>query len=381
MSALLKYLEKKPPYYNHIDYERMPRIFRAVSHNFHLSKTVHITGTNGKGSTGRFLAQMLESAGLRVGHYTSPHILEFNERFYRNGMCVGYDELDMLHKRLLEILGTYESELSYFEYITLLAFLAYEECDYMILEAGVGGEFDATNVVPKELSIVTPISLDHQDLLGKTIKEIAFTKLQSVNNAAVIAPQEFDEAVEIIKQREVILRLEFIYVKKNEYENDVEKYAALHALPPFLKDNLLVALRAAAALEVEVDLSRIKKLNLRGRFEKIAANIIIDVGHNIDAAKAAVEFFKDKKVIFVYNSYKDKDYKAILKILAPIIKRAEIINIKNPYRPSAEKEIKAVLADMDIEVEDFSKIDKNDEYFVFGSFGAAETFLRYFHEK
>ncbi|MDR2080723.1 MAG: bifunctional folylpolyglutamate synthase/dihydrofolate synthase [Campylobacteraceae bacterium] len=381
MSVLLKYLEKKPPYYDHIDYGRMPRIFRAVSHNFHFPKIVHIIGTNGKGSTGRFLAQIFESAGLRVGHYTSPHILEFNERFYKNGAHMAYDELDALHEKLLKILGAYESELSYFEYATILAFLAYEECDYMILEAGVGGEFDATNIAPKELSIVTPISLDHQDLLGKTIKEIAFTKLQSVNNAAVIAPQEFYEAVEIIKQREAILRLEFIYVKKNEYNSGVEKYAALHNLPPFLKENLLTALHAAAALGFEADLSKIKKLNLKGRFEKIAANITIDAGHNISAAKVAAEFFKDKKVILVYNSYKDKDYKTILNILSPIIKRVEIIEIKNPHRSSAEKEIKAALADMGIEAKDFDKIDKNNEYLVFGSFSVVEKFLRYFHEK
>ncbi|MDR2790711.1 MAG: bifunctional folylpolyglutamate synthase/dihydrofolate synthase [Campylobacteraceae bacterium] len=381
MSALLKYLEKKPPYYDHIDYERMPRIFRAVSHNFHLPKTVHVVGTNGKGSTGRFLAQILESAGLKVGHYTSPHILEFNERFYKDGAHMGYDELDALHERLLAILGIYESELSYFEYATLLAFLAYEECDYMILESGVGGEFDATNAAPKELSIVTPISFDHQDLLGKTIKEIAFTKLQSVNNKAVAAPQEFDEAVEIIKQREAILRLEFIYVKKDEYNSGVEKYAALHALPPFLKENLFTALHAAAALGVEADLSKIKKLNLNGRFQKIAANITIDVGHNISAAKAAAEIFKGKKVVLIYNSYKDKDYKAVLNILSPIIKRVEIIDIQNPYRQSAEKEIKAALLDMGAEVKDFSRIDKNEEYFIFGSFGVAEAFLRYFYEK
>ncbi|MDR1614698.1 MAG: bifunctional folylpolyglutamate synthase/dihydrofolate synthase [Campylobacteraceae bacterium] len=381
MSRLLKYLDTKPLYYDHIDYGRMPRIYRAVSHEFHLPKTVHVAGTNGKGTTGRFLAQILESAGLKVGHYTSPHILEFNERFYKNGAYMEYDELDRLHERLLTILQEYERELSYFEYATFLAFLAYEDCDYMILEAGVGGEFDATNVAPKELSVITPISLDHQELLGQTIKEIAYTKLQSVNNPAVIAPQEFSETVEIIKQREAILGLEFIYVQKNEHESSVEKYAALHSLPLFLKDNLTTAMRAAEKLDIDIDLEKVKKLNLKARCEKIAPNITIDVGHNAGAAKVIAEIFKGKKIVFVYNSYKDKDYNSVLEILAPIIKRVEIIEIKNPYRADAKQEIRATLINMGITVKDFSGINTNDDYLVFGSFGVVNTFLGYFNEK
>ncbi|MDR0761739.1 MAG: bifunctional folylpolyglutamate synthase/dihydrofolate synthase [Campylobacteraceae bacterium] len=379
--SVLKYLETKPLYYDHIDYERMPRIFRAISHNFHLPKAVHIVGTNGKGSTGRFLAQILESNGLKIGHYTSPHILEFNERIYRDGACVGYDELNALHERLLKILGAYEGELSYFEYATLLAFLAFKECDYMILESGVGGEFDATNVVPKELSVVTPISLDHQDLLGKTIKEIAFTKLQSVNNIAVIAPQEESAATEIIKQREAILGLKFIYVYKDEYESSVEKYTLKYSLPNILKENLLTAVSAAKALGFEADSNKLKKLSLKGRFEKIAPNITIDVGHNISAAKSAVKIFSGKKVILVYNSYKDKDYNRILKILMPIIKSVEIIELTNQYRADAKNEIRKILIEQGVDVKDFNGINQDSEYLVFGSFGVAEIFLRYFNEK
>ncbi|MDR0665843.1 MAG: bifunctional folylpolyglutamate synthase/dihydrofolate synthase [Campylobacteraceae bacterium] len=380
MSVLLKYLEKKPLYYDHIDYGRMPRIFNAVSHNFRFPKAVHVIGTNGKGSTGRFLAQILEDTGLKIGHYTSPHILEFNERFYKDGACVGYDELDILHERLLKILGAYESELSYFEYATFLAFLAYEKCDYMILEAGVGGEFDATNVAPKALSVVTPISLDHQDLLGKTIKEIAFTKLQSVNNVAVIAPQEESAAIEIIQQREAVLGLEFIYVHKDEYESGVERYADRYLLPRMLKENLLVALNAAKTLGFDADLSKLKKLSLKGRFERIAPNITIDVGHNISAAKRAAEIFSGKKVVLVYNSYKDKDYNCILKILMPIIKSVEIIELANPYRMDAKDEIKKILIEQRVNVKNFDGINQDNEYLVFGSFGVAEKFLRYFNE-
>jgi dihydrofolate synthase/folylpolyglutamate synthase len=105
------------------------------------------------------------------------------------------------------------------------------------------------------------------------------------------------------------------------------------------------------------------------------------VGHNISAAKIAAEIFSGKKVILVYNSYKDKDYNHILKIMMPIVKSVEIIELANPYRADAKHEIRKVLVEQGVDVKDFVGINQDDEYLVFGSFGVAERFLRYFNEK
>ncbi|MDR3177941.1 MAG: bifunctional folylpolyglutamate synthase/dihydrofolate synthase [Campylobacteraceae bacterium] len=378
---LQKYLSNKPLYCEHIDYDRMPRVFKSISHNFKFPKVIHVVGTNGKGTTGRYIAKMLELEGFKTGHYTSPHILEFNERIYKNGKVISNDELEVLHVRLLGILKDYADELSYFEYATLLAFLYFEDCDYAVIEAGVGGEFDATNAAPKILSVVTPISIDHQDLLGNSIKEIALTKLRSVNSKAVIAPQKYEEALGIIRQREAICGFEFLYVDENEKEAEVEKYAEKFSLPSFLKQNLLTAYKAVKFLGIFSDLSKLQALDLRGRCEQIAPNITLDVGHNIDAAKALVRHFDDKKIVLIYNSYKDKDYAGVLNILKPIIKRLELIDITNPMRQHAKQEIKKLLKTLNVKCENYRQANKNDEYLVFGSFGVAESFLKSLHEK
>jgi dihydrofolate synthase/folylpolyglutamate synthase len=379
--SLQEYLSDKPLYYEHIDYERMPKIFKSISHNFKFPKIVHVIGTNGKGSVGRYLTKMLELEGLRVGHYTSPHILEFNERIYKNGKNISDDELETLHVKLLGILKDYEKELSYFEYTTLLAFLYFEDCDYAVLEAGVGGEFDATNTAPKILSVVTPISIDHQGLLGNSLREIAFTKLRSVNNFAVIAHQKYEEVLNIIKQREAVCGFEFLYVDENEKNEEVEKYSEKFSLPLFLKQNLLTAFKAVNFLGVFPDLSKLEALDLRGRCEKIAPNITVDVGHNIDAAKVLAEHFNNKKVVLVYNSYKDKDYAGVLNILKSIVKRIELIDIINSERQDAKKEITELLNFLHIEHKDYKHINKNDEYLVFGSFGVVESFLKSLNER
>ena len=197
---LTAYLEAKPLYYTEIDYTRMPRVYATIESALPTPKIIHLVGTNGKGSTGRFLANALLKNGLSVGHYTSPHILKFNERIWIDGEDVSDYILEQAHEKLYMILGKEMSDaLTYFEYTTLLALVVFEECDLMVLEAGLGGEFDATNVCDKELSIITPIGMDHQAFLGDTIKEIASTKIRSIQKKVLLSPQVYDEVVEVAK--------------------------------------------------------------------------------------------------------------------------------------------------------------------------------------
>ncbi len=171
------FLEAKPLYYDKIDHERVHKAYAILKTKIRHPKTLHLVGTNGKGSTGRMVAHLAFKAGLLVGHYSSPHILKFNERIWLDGVDASDEILELAHQELFGLLGNAISDsLSYFEYTTLLAFVVFQTCDLMVLEAGLGGEFDATNVCDKELSILTPIGLDHQDFLGETIEEIATTK-------------------------------------------------------------------------------------------------------------------------------------------------------------------------------------------------------------
>jgi len=198
---LFDFLNQKPLYYKEIDHERVHLAYALLKPQVKHPKTVHIVGTNGKGSTGRMLAHLAYKSGLSVGHYSSPHILKFNERIWLNGLDASDEILEIAHQKLFGILGQEMSEaLSYFEYTTLLAFIVFEDCDLMVLEAGLGGEYDATNVCDKELSIITPIGIDHQAFLGETIEEIAATKIRSIQKKVLLAPQVYDEVGEVAKE-------------------------------------------------------------------------------------------------------------------------------------------------------------------------------------
>ena len=379
MSKYSIFLEKKPLFYKKIDYDRMPKIWQKIKSNFSLPKIIHIVGTNGKGTTGRFLSWYLLKSGYQVGHYSSPHILAFNERIWLNGKDSKECKLQEAHEFLLKILDKDDIEaLSYFEYTTLMAIYLFQECDYAIMEAGMGGEFDATNVFDKIVSLVTTIDIDHQDFLGNSIEEIAYTKLRSITNVAIVGTQTNDIVYQVAK---ILQEENGILIKKytdfiDEYDKiEAKKLSEKKGWPNFLKDNLLLSISAIKFLDIKLKYEYFEDIELFGRFQKIKDNIIVDVGHNTLAAKKIKEMFKDKKIILIYNSYKDKKYKMILQILKPIIKRVEILKINSP-RVEKENILQNVLNDLDIENKFFKNIDEKENYLVFGSFSVVEEFLK-----
>ncbi|MBF7043892.1 Mur ligase family protein, partial [Campylobacter volucris] len=183
-------LAKKEMFYKKISRFFMFAMYEKYKNVFCKTKNIQIIGTNGKGSTGRFLAMLLKQEGFLVGHYTSPHIFKFNERFWLNGTIVDDESLEQAHKILEDKMKQDLSRLSYFEYATFLALVLFEKCDYIVFEAGVGGEYDATSVFDKEFTIFTNIGFDHQELLGKTLKNIARTKLKAMKDKAIISSSQ-----------------------------------------------------------------------------------------------------------------------------------------------------------------------------------------------
>ncbi len=376
---LQEFLENKPLYYNEIDYARMPRVYEKIKSHFNISKIVHIVGTNGKGTTGRFLAAALVYQGFKVGHYTSPHILEFNERIWLNGSNVTNAELELAHEQLQVILTTKDSEqLSYFEYTTLLAMLVFKMCDYIILEAGLGGEYDATAVFAKVLTLVTPIDLDHEAFLGNSIKAIATTKLNAMQNNVILAKQKFHEVESIakeiasIKGAKIYTTKDFLDTTDDKKINEIcEKLS----LVEYLKENLKLSISALKFLGFDYSAENFENSRLFGRLSKIADNVIVDVGHNPLAAKSIAEALKGKKYILVYNSYKDKNYKEILRILKPIIWHVEIIDLVGE-RVESSQLLQNALNELEIEYSALKALRDDKEYLVFGSFSVVETFLR-----
>ncbi|GAB6074122.1 bifunctional folylpolyglutamate synthase/dihydrofolate synthase [Nautilia lithotrophica] len=371
-TILNDFLNRKPLFYKKIDLKRMQNAYNLIKDKINISPVIHIVGTNGKGSTGRFLAHTLLKKGFSVGHYTSPHILKFNERIWINGKYISDEKLEEIHQKLQTLLPQNVSlSLSYFEYTTLLAALAFEGLDYVIMEAGLGGEFDATNVFDKKISLITTIDYDHQAFLGNTIEEIATTKLNSIDKEAILGKQIHKEIENVKCKMKNEGKKIYDYSEFFEKE-EIEKLKKEFKFAPFLFDNYLLAMSFLKKEKISFSIKDIDDLILPGRMQEIEKDLWLDVGHNPLAAKAIVKTLP-KKVNLVYNTYSDKDYKEILTILKPKINKLYLIKVDNE-RIENPKNIKKTALELGIEVEEFKEIKK--PMLIFGSFSVAEEFLR-----
>ena len=394
--SLAKFLDGKPLYYKEIDYGRIIRAYDTIKGHLKPFKIIHIIGTNGKGSTGRFLAQILSQNGAKVGHYTSPHIFKFNERFWLNGEVASDEILERAHERLQALLSDeYKIKTSYFEYMTLLSAVLFEGCDYFVCEAGMGGVLDATNVFEKELSIFTPIGFDHTAILGNSLEEISRTKFEAMGKRAILNDEMNEISVAIAKEiaSEKGATLSFpreILTKENL--NEIANYADKFNLPEFLRSNLTLAYAAAKILDSSIDIKKLGALSLRGRCEKIDSNLYVDVGHNELGAKAVAkkfsqEEFGGKKLTLVYNSFLDKDFKAVLAALKPVIEGVLLYHYHCEGRELGGELINKALNELEISHREFEPSDMNDIkeakngkiYLAFGSFHLAEAFLKEYY--
>lgn len=394
--SLAKFLDGKPLYYKEIDYGRIIRAYDTIKGHLKPFKIIHIIGTNGKGSTGRFLAQILSQKGAKVGHYTSPHIFKFNERFWLNSEVASDEILERAHERLQALLSDeYKIKTSYFEYMTLLSAVLFEGCDYFVCEAGMGGVLDATNVFEKELSIFTPIGFDHTAILGNSIEEISRTKFEAMGARAVLSNDMNEASIAIAKEiaSEKGATLSFpreILTKENL--NEIANYADKFNLPEFLRSNLTLAYAAAKILDSSIDIKKLGALSLRGRCEKIDLNLYVDVGHNELGAKAVAKKFSSdefngKKITLVYNSFLDKDFKAVLAALKPVIEGVLLYHYHCEGRELGGELINKALNELEISHREFEPSDMNDIkeakngkiYLAFGSFHLAEAFLKEYY--
>ncbi|MFB1640005.1 Mur ligase family protein [Campylobacter sp. MRC_CM3] len=381
------FLAKKNLCYDRIDRFLMFRMYEKYKNQLLAKPIIQIIGTNGKGSTGRFLAQLLENIGYNVGHYTSPHIFDFKERFYKNKGIVCKEELEQTHEKLEKIFKEELNKLSYFEYATFLAAVLFRKCDYVIFEAGLGGEYDATSVFEKKMSIFTKIGFDHVQILGDSLEKIARTKLKVMSEKTLISSEQEEIVLEIAKKIANLKKVELIFSSKFEgkYKSLIQNYIQKYNLPLYLKHNLILALNAfeilASKEKIEPALAKLEKLSLKGRLEQLEPNLYIDVGHNVMAATALRDQFMGEKLILVYNSYQDKDVFKILKTLKPIIDTIKIYKYISIERKLMSDEIYNIANILGIKCEEFNFLEKQKKTLVFGSFALVENFLKEWSDK
>lgn len=280
-------------------------------------KCIHVAGTNGKGSVCAILAAILKEAGYKVGLYTSPHIYEYTERIKVNEVEISKEDFARLFEKVIST----EVPLTEFEILTGIMFLYFKEqnVDYVVLETGMGGRFDATNVIKKNLcSIITHIDLDHTDRLGKTKDEIAFEKAGIIKAACPVFTSSGYEAIKD-KADEVdsLLVLVNPYVRPDYIE--ALSLKGLHQV-----ENLALAINAIEYLFKNIDeniiLSALAKVKNPFRFQYFAdKNLIIDASHNPNGVEALREnldfYFPNEKRRFVFGCLKTKDYAKMMNIL------------------------------------------------------------------
>ena len=325
-------------------------------------KVIHVAGTKGKGSTCALLASILTKNGFQTGFYSSPHMIDFTER-------IRIGENQILNREIVEYINSLDPaikkvpELTTFEIITGMAlkYFADKRVDFAVVEVGMGGRFDATNVVHPEVSIITSISHDHTKVLGKTIKKIAFEKAGIIKKGIpVIVSKQKTSALEVIRKVAAVRGSRIVYVAdtfKAELVNhslDGQDFKILKAGKKGIEINIPLlgdhqvdnALTAFACIEelkdqgitINTDAisSGFKNVKWPGRFEIINKKplIIIDSAHNPDSVRKLKEtvqkYLPEKQLILIFGASEDKEVASMLKLIQPLIKTLIITKSHHP---------------------------------------------------
>ncbi|XRX42485.1 MAG: bifunctional tetrahydrofolate synthase/dihydrofolate synthase [Buchnera aphidicola (Eriosoma harunire)] len=336
LSDWLIYLEKKCRYVVTKNLYNVKLIANILNLSLITSFVFIVTGTNGKGSTCRVLEQLLLSSGYTVGLYTSPHLFVYSERVRINGKSI----LDIQHCNAFSLIEkvSHNIELTYFEFITLASLWIFKSnhLDVLILEVGLGGRLDATNVINADIAIITNVYKDHMHVLGQTVEEIGYEKSGVFRNHKIAffgdrcVPNTVFKAIE---RKKVMLKLfghDWDFKISNSSSWDfVSPSFCLYDLPiPLLTlENVAIAMAVISfsgfIVSEETIRKVIKTVTLTGRFQIVFNNplVIFDVCHNPSAAnhlsKKILKLKNKNKVLVVIGVLKDKD---IVGILKPFIK-------------------------------------------------------------
>jgi dihydrofolate synthase/folylpolyglutamate synthase len=378
----MDYKEAVDYIFGHTNYEMVPRVphetggydlrrlFELLERtgNPHLkARSLHIAGTNGKGSTSAMLASVLTSAGYTTGLYTSPHLVTMRERIIVNGEMIGESEVAEIMNRLRPEIETVDRKATYgkltvFEILTALGlnFFAEKNCRFQVMEVGMGGRFDATNVIQPEVCLLTSISYDHMEVLGNTLTRIAGEKCGIIKpGCVVISHPQVEEADRVIEKtcldkgvRLVRLGRDILYQGlKHDFEHqDLEVQGRLGkyrlSIPLLGQYQLPNAAAAVAALEVLIERGFRLSINdivrglagvkFPGRMEILVRKpfIVVDGGHNPEAAhnlrETLLKYFEPDRSILVVGISSDKDVPGIVRELVAAFDMVIVTRANNP---------------------------------------------------
>ncbi len=301
-------------------------------------KAVHVAGTNGKGATAAILDASLRKAGLRVARYTSPHLARINERFFMDGEPIGDAMLDEAARRVAQVAPP---QLTFFEALTAVAFLVFAEAgvDIAVLETGLGGRLDATNVCHPILSVITRIGLDHCDWLGDTVEKIAAEKAGIVKpGVPVVVGANSPSALAVVANRATAISAPLTCAADIASPGEIPPDFSLRG--SFNRENAVTALAALKRLDIlAAPVHLASEVTWPGRFQRVG-RFLIDGAHNPPAATALRHAIMEECAAsfnLVAGFCGDKDVEATLRILKPLVDRAFAVRTSNPRSLSPEE--------------------------------------------
>ena len=376
--------------------EKLKKIYELLGKPCENKKIIHIAGTNGKGSTATFLENIFFAAGYSVAKFTSPHILRFNERILVNKEMISDEDVVKYCEIVMNILEENGLQINFFEIATFVALLYFKEKnpDFIFLETGLGGRYDATNIVKSTIAAITNVSFDHVALLGNSLYEIADRKAGIIKNRQLcIYAQNLAELEEAVKREtdnsvnvlekykgfqaeldnqnyKTIVKIvenknskESGNIKKSENiekinnnKNNLKKTFILPLFGKFQANNFLIAYEIAKIYGINDKIIQkgLDEISLAGRFEIFSKNpaTILDVAHNDDSVKVLTEnlneLFKDDEVIFVLSVLGTKDIANIFKRILEKNYKIFITSLKEVIYGLSAEEIKKNLEDLNI---------------------------------
>ena len=376
--------------------EKLKKIYELLGKPCENKKIIHIAGTNGKGSTATFLENIFFAAGYSVAKFTSPHILRFNERILVNKEMISDEDVVKYCEIVMNILEENGLQINFFEIATFVALLYFKEKnpDFIFLETGLGGRYDATNIVKSTIAAITNVSFDHVALLGNSLYEIADRKVGIIKNRQLcIYAQNLAELEEAVKREtdnsvnvlekykgfqaeldnqnyKTIVKIvenknskEYGNIKKfeniekiNNNKNNLKKTFILPLFGKFQANNFLIAYEIAQIYGIsdKVIQKGLDEISLAGRFEIFSKNpaTILDVAHNDDSVKVLTEnlneLFKDDEVIFVLSVLGTKDIANIFKRIVEKNYKILITSLKEVIYGLSAEEIKKNLENSNI---------------------------------
>ena len=343
-------------------------------------KVIHIAGTNGKGSTATFLENILLEAGYNVGKFTSPHILRYNERILYNRQMIDDEEIVENYFFLKQMIENCKREnenlkdiyLNFFEITTFIAlmFFAKKNPDFLVIETGLGGRLDATNIINSDIALITNITFDHTAILGNSLKEIAYEKAGIIKNRelCIYADSLPELEEEINKKTENSIN---IIKKYNDMEIELDKinYRTVikfqnneFILPLFGKfqaNNFLLAYETAKFYNIDNETIQngVHKVYWPARFEffSVEPPIILDAAHNDDSIRKLIEnlteIYKRNEVIIITSLLETKDFEKVFTKLEKITDEIFITSLKDTVNGLSSAEIREKMISLNIPVD------------------------------